>query len=127
MDGLPGLERIFTEEFLKAKIQRCQLHVAKNVLVRVPMKLKQKVAVDICNIFYASSRKIDMGYFESFQEKWRNIVTSAVACLERSIESFLTFSHFPREDGICLRTVNIIERLNKEFKRRTKPMEIFVG
>ncbi|MDY6856236.1 MAG: transposase [Thermodesulfobacteriota bacterium] len=26
-----------------------------------------------------------------------------------------------------MRTTNIIERLNKEFKRRTKPMEIVAG
>jgi putative transposase len=127
MDGLPGLERIFTEEFPKAKIQRCQVHVAKNVLAKVPMKLKQEVADDVRTIFYASSKKKAMEYFESFQEKWRGVVPSAVKCLERSIENCLTFSHFPKEDWICLRTTNIIERLNKEFKRRTKPMEIVAG
>jgi putative transposase len=26
-----------------------------------------------------------------------------------------------------LRTTNVIERVNKEFKRRTKPMEILAG
>ncbi len=127
MNGLPGLERVFTEEFPKAKIQRCQVHVAKNVLAKVPMKLKQEVADDVRTIFYASSKKKAMEYFESFQEKWRNVVPSAVKCLERSIENCLTFFHFPKEDWICLRTTNIIERLNKEFKRRTKPMEIVAG
>ncbi len=127
MDGLPGLERIFTEEFLKAKIQRCQVHVARNVLAKVPMKLKQAVAEDVRTIFYASSKKKAMGYFDLFQEKWKKEVPSAVKCLERSIENCLTFFHFPREDWISLRTSNIIERLNKEFKRRTKPMEIVAG
>jgi len=127
MDGLPGLERIFTEEFPKAKIQRCQVHVAKNVLAKVPMKLKQEVAVDVRTIFYASSKKKAMGYFDLFQEKWEKEIPSAVKCLERSIENCLTFFQFPREDWICLRTSNIIERLNKEFKRRTKPMEIVAG
>lgn len=127
MDGLPGLERIFTEEFPKAKIQRCQVHVAKNVLAKVPMKLKQAVADDVRTIFYASSEKKAMEYFDFFQEKWEKEVPSAVKCLERSIENCLTFFYFPREDWICLRTSNIIERLNKEFKRRTKPMEIVAG
>lgn len=127
MDGLSGLERIFTEEFPKAEIQRCQVHVARNVLAKVPMKLKQEVASDVRTIFYASSEKKAMEYFESFQEKWRNVVPSAVTCLERSIENCLRFFHFPKEDWICLRTTNIIERLNKEFKRRTKPMEIVAG
>ena len=31
MDGLPGLERVFKEEFPKAKVQRCQMHVARNI------------------------------------------------------------------------------------------------
>ncbi len=33
----------------------------------------------------------------------------------------------PEEEWISLRTTNIIERLNKEFKRRTKSMEIIAG
>jgi len=41
MDGLPGLERVFKEEFTNAKVQRCQVHVAKNVLAKVPKKLKK--------------------------------------------------------------------------------------
>jgi len=35
MDGLPGLEKVFQEEFPYAKIQRCQVHVAKNVIAKV--------------------------------------------------------------------------------------------
>jgi transposase-like protein len=34
---------------------------------------------------------------------------------------------FPPEEWQALRTTNIIERLNKEFKRRTKTMEIIAG
>jgi putative transposase len=34
MDGLPGLEKVFREEFSKAKVQRCQVHVARNILAR---------------------------------------------------------------------------------------------
>jgi len=30
----------------------------------------------------------------------------------------------PQEEWVCLRTTNVIERVNKEFKRRTKPVEI---
>lgn len=44
MDGLQGLEKVFTEEFPKAEVQRCQVHVARNILCKVPRKLKQEVA-----------------------------------------------------------------------------------
>ena len=46
---------------------------------------------------------------------------------KNSLESCLTFFSFPEEERISIRTTNIIERLNKEFKRRTKPMEIVAG
>ncbi len=88
MDGLPGLEEVFRQEFKNAEIQRCQVHVTMNVLAKVPRRVKPAVANDLHAIFYASSKK----------DEW-----------------------------ISLRTTNIIERLNKEFKRRTKSMEIVAG
>ena len=123
MDGLPGLEKVFKEEFPKAKTQRCQVHVARNVLAKVPKKLKKNVADDMRSIFYASSKKKAMEFFDIFTQRWQQDLPSAVKCLGNSIESCLTFFICPEQEWISLRTTNIIERLNKEFKRRTKPME----
>ncbi|MGQ9648459.1 MAG: IS256 family transposase [Thermodesulfobacteriota bacterium] len=127
MDGLTGLEKVFREEFSKAKVQRCQVHVARNVLAKVPRKLKKSVADDLRSIFYASSKEKSMEFFSQFKDRWEKELPSAVKCLENSLETCLTFFNFPEEEWISLRTTNIIERLNKEFKRRTKPMEIIAG
>jgi putative transposase len=127
MDGLPGLEKVFREEFPKGKVQRCQVHVARNVLAKVPRKLKQEVADDIRSIFYASCREKAVEFSTQFAERWQKEVPSAVKCLQNSLDSCLTFFDFPEEEWISLRTTNVIERLNKEFKRRTKPMEIVAG
>jgi putative transposase len=127
MDGLPGLERIFQEEFPKAKVQRCQIHVARNVLAKVPRKLKKRVGDEIRSIFYASSKQKAMEFFEQFKSRWEKDLPSAVKCLQNSLEACLTYLSFPEEEWICLRTSNVIERINKEFKRRTKPMEILAG
>jgi len=127
MDGLPGLEKVFKDEFIKAKVQRCQVHVARNVLAKVPKKLKQKVADDVRSIFYASSKEKALSFFTYFKNKWRMELPSAVRCLENSIKSCLTFFDYPEDEWISLRTTNIVERLNNEFKRRTKSMEIVAG
>ena len=127
MDGLPGLEKVFKEEFPKAKVQRCQVHVSRNVLAKVPKKLKKAVADDLRSIFYASSKNKAMEFFGIFKEKWEKDLPSAVKCLGNSIEACLTFFIRPEEEWISLRTTNVIERLNKEFKRRTKSMEIVAG
>jgi putative transposase len=39
----------------------------------------------------------------------------------------LTFYSFPEHEWMGLRTTNSIERVNKEFKGRTKPMEVLAG
>ena len=58
---------------------------------------------------------------------WEKDLPSDVRCLDHSIDACLIFFNFPEEEWISIRTTNIIERLNKEFKRRTKPMEIVAG
>jgi len=127
MDGLAGLEKVFREEFPKGKVQRCQVHVMRNVLAKVPQKLKQKVADDIRSIFYASSKEKALEFASQFTGRWQKEVPSAVKCLQNSLDSCLTFFDFPQEEWISLRTTNVIERLNKKFKRRTRPMEIVAG
>ena len=127
MDGLSGLEIVFREEFPNAQVQRCQVHVARNVLAKVPHKLKQLVADDLRSIFYASSKDKAEEFYKEFQEKWDKEIPSAVKSLSQAIGSCLTFFSFPQEEWISLRTTNVIERLNKEFKRRIKSMEIVAG
>jgi len=127
MDGLPGLEKVFEEEFPKARVQHCQVHVSRNVLAKVPRKLKKTIADELRSIFYASSRKKALEFFEQFKARWGREIPSAVRCLERSLDSCLTYLDFPEDEWISLRTTNAIERVNKEFKRRTKSMEILAG
>ena len=127
MDGLPGLEKVFMEEFSGAKVQRCQVHVARNVLCKVPQNMKQKVADELRSVFYAETKKKALSFFEDFKRDYEKEIPSAVKCLEGSLESTLCYLSFPEEEWLSLRTTNPIERLNKEFKRRTKSMEIVAG
>lgn len=127
MDGLSGLEKVFKEEFINAKVQRCQVHVARNVLAKVPHKMKMPVADRLRDIFYASSREKANESYKEFVRQYEKVIPSAVGSLNNSIESCLTFYSFPENEWPSLRTTNVIERVNKEFKRRTKPMEIMAG
>ena len=127
MDGLPGLATVFKEEFTAAKVQRCQVHVARNVLCKTPKAAKQKIADSMRSIFYAPDRETAKTQFENFYELYEKAYPSAVKCLGNVLDECLTFMSFPDDHWISLRTTNPIERVNKEFKRRTKPMEILAG
>jgi len=127
MDGLTGLMKVFREEFTGAKIQRCQVHVSRNVLSKVPKNKKEEVTDSLRNIFYASTRVKAKEEFDKFVDNYNKEMPSAVMCLSKVINECLTFYSFPKEEWVSLRTTNPIERVNKEFKRRTKSMEILAG
>ena len=108
-------------------MQRCQFHKAGNVLAKVRRKDRKTVAGEMRQVMYAGDRLSAKRALERFQGKWRAIYPDAVRCLEKDFDALIAFLEFPDEEWMHLRTTNIIERLNKEFKRRTKPMEIVAG
>jgi putative transposase len=69
MGGLPGLEKLFRKEFPNAKAQRCQLHLARNVLAKVARKLKKTIGDEIRSIFYASSKTKALEFLDQFKAK----------------------------------------------------------
>jgi Transposase and inactivated derivatives len=127
MDGLQGLESVFCEEFQNARVQRCIVHVMRNVITKAPRTSRQEVTDSLRDIFYAEDRKTAMVRVDDFVKKYDGVIPSAVASLKRAIKPCLTFFDFPKEEWTALRTTNAIERVNKEFKRRTKPMEILAS
>jgi len=127
MDGLPGLENAFLSTFRRAKVQRCQVHKAKNVLAKIRKKDRKVVADDMRRVFYAGDALSAKHALERFRDKWKAMYPDAVRCLERDFEAVTAYLEFPELEWMHLRTTNLIERLHKEFKRRTKPMEIVAG
>ena len=108
-------------------MQRCQFHKAGNVLVKVRKKDRLLVAEDMRKFFYAGDVYAAKEALARFASRWRAIYPDAVGCLEKDAEALVAFLDFPENEWMSLRTTNIVERLNKEFKRRTGPMEIVAG
>jgi len=127
MDGLPGLEDLFQRFFPRAQTQRCQKHAKANACRRVRKKEREAFSKDLNRIFYAASESAARVAFFSLKEQWGRLFPSAVQILERDLDSLLTFFQFDPTYWTTLRTTNPIERLNKEFKRRTKAMEVTGG
>jgi len=100
MDGLPGLEQAFKEEFTNTGVQRCQVHVARNIPAKAPEKFKKAAADDLISVFYASSKKKAGELFDKFIDRWKKDLPSAVKCLDTSINACLTFFNFPEEKWI---------------------------
>ena len=61
-------------------MQRCQVHVARNVLAKVPQKLKEAFADGVRSIFYASSEEKARELFGDLKVRWEKERPSAVRC-----------------------------------------------
>lgn len=124
MDGLPGLESLFVDEFIHAKTQRCWFHALQNVLAKTPRRLLSPMHALCLKVMYAPSRAESMIAFEELKTAMGADSARAVSCLEKDLDSLLCFFDFEKKLWHSLRTTNGIERINKEFKRRTKAMEM---
>lgn len=124
MDGLPGLGDAFVEAFPNARAARCWVHKSRNVLPRVPKRYQPAFQADWDTVAYAASIAAAREAFARLKERWLRDAGDAVACLEKDIEALLVHYTFPPEHWDALRTTNPIERVNKEFKRRSKAMEV---
>ena len=87
MDGLQRLEKVFCEEFTNAKVQRCIVHVMRNVITKAPKTMRQVVTDSLRDIFYAIDRKTATERYDDFV---KTLILSGVASLKRSIQSCLT-------------------------------------
>jgi putative transposase len=127
LDGLPGLEGLFKRFFSRAQTQRGQKHAKARACQRVRKAEREEFSKDVNKIFYAPNESAARNSFHELKAKWGRLFPSAVGILEKDIDSLLTFFQFEATYWTVLRTTNPIERLNKEFKRRTRAMEVTGG
>lgn len=123
MDGLPGLENLFREEFTQAVTARCWVHALKNCLAKTPERLREGFKSLAHKIMYASSESAAKEAFYTLKEIMGSDAERALRCLEKDLDSLLVHYRFDRSFWKTLRTTNPIERVNKELKRRTKSMD----
>lgn len=123
MDGLPGLERLFKEEFCEAVTARCWAHSMRNACSKAPERLREAFKLLADRVMYADGEGAAREAFLRLQEAMGDDAERAVACLSKDLDSLVTHYRFDRSVWRALKTTNSIERVNKEFKRRTKAME----
>jgi putative transposase len=123
MDGLPGLADAFTASFSNARIARCWVHKLRNVFTLVPRRYQAEFKHDWDKVAYATERVAAEAAFAALKERWRTNAGDAVTRFEKDLDALLCHYDFPCEYWSALRTTNPIERVNKEFKRRSKSME----
>jgi transposase-like protein len=80
---------------------------------------------DYDRIIYAADGLKARAAFEAFRKKWTRLCPAVAKSLEEAGLELLTFYDFPPTTWKSIRTTNILENLNREFRRRTKTQASF--
>jgi len=125
IDGNPGLARALAETWPKTDRQRCTVHKLRNLLAHAPKRLYDEIRKDFHAIVYAESYALAKTAYDSFLRKWRRECEGVARSLEEAGLELLTFYRYPESQWKSLRTTNLIERINGEFRRRVKTQGSF--
>ena len=120
IDGSAGLAAALREQWPALAIQRCTAHKLRNLEAKAPVRLREELAEDYRRMIYAETRALVDQARIRFTKKWRLRCPAVVECLQEAGDDLFAFLSFPKAQWKALRTTNALERINGEFRRRTK-------
>jgi transposase-like protein len=135
--GLSGVQLVISDDHAGLKAarkavfggvpwQRCQYHLQQNAQAYVPRKeLLREVAEDIRTIFNAPDRATAEAFLSKAIQKYEPAASRLADWLEANIPEGLAVFSFPVSHRRRIRTTNMLERLSREIRRRTRVVSIF--
>lgn len=120
IDGNAGLRQAVGRTWPTTAVQRCAVHKLRNLERKAPKHAHDELREDFHRIVYAASGEAARTAYSAFERKWAKRCPGVVRSLQEGGAELLTFFTFPKAQWKTLRTTNVIERLNEEFRRRVK-------
>lgn len=124
-DAHGGLVEAIKESFPNSSWQRCQAHFVRNVIDKCPKKYSAGLASELRDMFNASTIEEARRLEKSIYDEYQDVASDAMQLLDAGFEDSITIMALPSKYRIALRTSNIIERENREIRRREKVIQIF--
>ena len=125
VDGLPGFKEAIQAVFPSAQVQRCVIHMLRNSFKYINYSDLKKFSADFKNVYNAPNESIALDELEIVREKWGKKDPYAINNWENNWEDVNSFFQFPNEIRRIMYTTNIIEGLNRQYRKVTKTKSVF--
>jgi len=120
IDGNPGLPEALRKQWPKMEIQRCTVHKLRNLEAKAPVAMREELREDYRRMIYGKTAAEVEKARTAFARKWKLRCPGVEKSFEEAGDELFTFLRFPKSQWRALRTTNALERINEEFRRRTK-------
>jgi putative transposase len=124
-DHHPGLKKAVSEVLPEALWQRCYVHFLRNALDHLPRKADDDCLMELRWLYDRHDVNEAQADLQKWLSKWNGKYPRLCEWVEANIEETWTFYRLPRQHHKHLKSTNMLERLNQEFKRRTLVVRIF--
>jgi len=125
-DDHSGLQAARRAVFGSIPWQRCQFHLQQNAQAYVPRKeMAARLAADLRTVFDAPDLPTAETFLRRTIQKYEKEASALARWLEENLPQGLTVFAFPETHRRKIRTVNLLERVNQEVRRRTRVVRIF--
>lgn len=127
-DRCAGLVNTVSELLPQARYQRCMVHFMRNVLSKVSPRHTRWAGDALKAVFAMESRESALAKAEQVAtEMEERKLGEAAKCLREGIDETTTYllKDYPVEHRRRIRTNTMIERLNREIRRRTRVVGAF--
>lgn len=126
-DGLCGILQVIEAVYPQSRLQRCILHQIRSSTRYVSYKDIKQLVADLKKIYTAVTLEEAEHNLRLFAERWRKQYPSCVKSWEENWEILSTFFEYPLEIRRIIYTTNIIEGLNRQFRKITKNKPSFTN
>jgi len=127
IDGNPGLMNALRSHWPGIEIQRCTAHKLWNLQSKAPARLREELTEDYRRMIYGDTVAAVQHERARFTKKWQLRCPAVMESLKEAGDELFTFLRFPSSQWKALRTTNALERINEEFRRRTKTQASLPG
>lgn len=125
IDGLSGFAEAIKAIYPNSIVQRCIIHQIRASARYVNYKHRKEFCRDMKSIYTAANEEEGFRQLEFFKEKWNSTYPTGVKTWYDNWDVISPFFRFSDNVRKVMYTTNIIENLNRQYRKVTKGKAVF--